>query len=68
MRNGKIKSIHKPVILTISLIFALVLERFCFVVTVYKTQGYSYVSIIGVLVLKIIFDYAITKIKLRKHK
>jgi len=58
----------KPIILALLLIVALFLERMCFVVTVYKTQGYSYVSILGVMFLKALLDYVIALIKRKKHK
>ena len=50
------------------LIMSLIMERFCFIVTVYKTRYYGYVLILIVILLNCIFNFALTKIRKKKQK
>ena len=50
------------------LVIALLMERFCFIVTVYKTRYYGYVLILIVISLNCIFNCALTKMRKKKHK
>jgi len=58
----------KAIIIACVLALALFFERFCFIVTVYKTQGFGYISILGVIFLKAVFDGVQVLIKKRNHK
>ena len=50
------------------LILSLLMERFCFIVTVYKTRYYGYVLILIVIMLNCIFNFALTRLRKKKHK
>jgi len=49
-------------LVTCFLVLALVMERFCFIVTVYKTRYYGYVLILIVIFLNCIFNFALTRL------
>jgi phosphate starvation-inducible membrane PsiE len=48
------------------LAFAIFLERYCFIVTVYKTKYYGYVLILVVVAMNCVFNFIITYIKPKK--
>lgn len=45
------------------LVLALLMERFCFIVTVYKTRFYGYVLILIVIFLNCIFNFALSRLR-----
>lgn len=53
-------------LVTCFLVLSIFMERFCFIVTVYKTKYYGYVLILIVIMLNCIFNFALTH--LRKEK
>ena len=53
---------------TFFLAFALFMERFCFIVTVYKTKYYGYVLILIVIFLNCIFNFIISRLRVEKTK
>jgi len=55
-------------VMTGFLILSLLMERFCFIVTVYKTKYYGYVLILIVIFLNCIFNFALTRLRVKKHK
>jgi len=50
------------------LLLALFMERFCFIVTVYKTKYYGYVLILIVILLNCIFNFVLSRIKRKPQK
>ena len=50
------------------LLLSLIMERFCFIVTVYKTRYYSYVLILIVVLFNCIFNFSLTKVRKKKHR
>ena len=50
------------------LIMSLLMERFCFIVTVYKTRFYGYVLILIVIALNCIFNFVLTRLRKKKQK
>lgn len=55
-------------IAVVFLIFALFFERYCFLVTVYKTKYFGYVLILIVIFLNTFFNYFNTRLRSKKHK
>ena len=55
-------------IMTGFLVLSLLMERFCFIVTVYKTRYYGYVLILIVIALNCIFNFALTRLRKKKQK
>ena len=55
-------------ILLFFLVIALFLERYCFVIAVYKTKNYGYVLILVVIFFNSIFLYLISRLRTKKHK
>ena len=55
-------------IVTIMLIIALFAERYCFIVTVYKTKYFGYVLILFVILLNAIFNFINVNVRKKKHK
>lgn len=55
-------------LMTCFLTLSLIMERFCFIVTVYKTKYYGYVLILIVIMLNCIFNFALTRLRKKKQK
>ena len=55
-------------ILLTFLILGLFMERYCFVVAVYKTKNYGYILILVVFICNSFFLYAISKLRKSKNK
>jgi phosphate starvation-inducible membrane PsiE len=51
---------------TALLALAIFFERYCFIVTVYKTKYYGYVLILIVIAMNCVFNFIITRIKPKK--
>ena len=47
------------VLTTVLMAFALFLERYCFILAVYKTKYYGYVLILIVIAVNCVFNYLI---------
>ena len=50
------------------LLVALFMERFCFVVTVYKTKFYGYVLILIIIMFNCIFNFVLSRLGKKPHK
>ena len=48
---------------TASLLVSIFLERYCFIVTVYKMKYYGYVLIMIVIALNCVFNLLLTKVR-----
>jgi hypothetical protein len=59
---------NKLKIATVCLIIALIAERYCFLVSVYKTKYYGYVLILLVIFMNAIFNYFNARLRIKKHK
>lgn len=55
-------------LVTVLLVLSLFFERFCFIVTVYKTKYYGYVLILIVIALNCIFNFALSRLRKKKQK
>ena len=53
---------------TALLVLSLIMERYCFVVTVYKTKYFGYVLILIVIFLNCVFNFVLTRVRKKKHK
>ena len=49
-------------LVTCFLVLALIAERFCFIVTVYKTRYYGYVLILIVILFNSIFNFVLSRL------
>ena len=58
-RSLRLRKSMMAVLMTCLLVFALLLERMCFIVTVYKTKFYGYVLILIVIFLNCMFNFAL---------
>ena len=60
---------HKNMIkcTTIALLVAITLERYCFIVTVYKMKYYGYVLIMIVIALNCVFNLLLTKLRFKRQ-
>jgi len=67
-RSLRLKKKTMVILMTGFLILSLLMERFCFIVTVYKTRYYGYVLILIVIALNCIFNFALTRLRKKKHK
>jgi hypothetical protein len=56
------------IIVTVLLIIALFAERYCFIVSVYKTKYFGYVLILIVISLNTVFNFLNAKLRKKKHK
>ena len=61
-RSWRMRRTTLTALVTCFLVLALVMERFCFIVTVYKTRYYGYVLILIVIFLNCIFNFALTRL------
>ena len=52
---------------TAALVVAIFLERYCFIVTVYKMKYYGYVLIMVVIALNCVFNLLLTKLKFKRQ-
>ena len=59
---------NKLMITTVLLIIALFAERYCFLVTVYKTEYFGYVLILIVILLNTIFNFCNARLRKKKNK
>lgn len=50
------------------LILSLIMERFCFIVTVYKTKYYGYVLILIVIFMNCLFNFVLSRLRKKKQK
>ena len=64
----QVKRSTKNQITTGLLVVALFLERYCFLVTVYKTKYFGYMTILTVIFFNTIFNAFIMKIRHHKHQ
>jgi hypothetical protein len=52
---------------TVALLIAITLERYCFIVTVYKMKYYGYVLIMIVIALNCVFNLLLTKLRIKRQ-
>lgn len=52
---------------TVALVIAISLERYCFIVTVYKMKYYGYVLIMIVIALNCVFNLLLTKLRSKRQ-
>ena len=64
----RVKRSFKLKIVTALLVIALLMERYCFIVTVYKTKYFGYILILVVLGLNMLFQAIQNLIRKDKHK
>ena len=55
-------------IMTSLLMVSLIMERYCFIVTVYKTKYYGYVLILIAIFLNCVFNFLLTRLRKKKQK
>lgn len=64
----KMKRSTKVAIVTVLLILALFAERYCFMVSVYKTKFFGYVLILIVIFLNSVFNLLNVQLRKKRHK
>lgn len=52
---------------TVALLIAAFMERYCFIVTVYKMKYYGYVLIMIVIALNCVFNLILTKMRFKRQ-
>ena len=68
-RSLKLKKTTMITVMTILLVVSLIMERYCFLVTVYKTKYYGYVLILVVIGLNGLFNFVLSILRKKaKHK
>lgn len=68
-RSLKLKKTTMITVMTILLVVSLIMERYCFLVTVYKTKYYGYVLILVVIGLNCLFNFVLSILRKKaKHK
>ena len=68
-RSLKLKKTTMITVMTVLLVVSIILERYCFLVTVYKTKYYGYVLILVVIFLNCIFNFVLSTFRKKtKHK
>ena len=68
LRSLRLKKTTMIKVITFFLVLALFMERFCFIVTVYKTKFYGYVLILIVIFLNCLFNFMLSRMKKEKQK
>jgi len=53
---------------TVCLVVSLFFERYCFIVTVYKTRFYGYVLILFIFALNMLFSFVVLKCRSKTKK
>ena len=53
-------------IMTSLLMVSLIMERYCFIVTVYKTKYYGYVLILIAIFLNCVFNFLLSRLRKKK--
>ena len=67
-KKWRLRRNQLTIIVTCLLILSLFVERFCFIVSVYKAKYYGYTLILIVIFLNCIFNFALAKLRKKKHK
>jgi len=52
---------------TVALLISITLERYCFIVTVYKMKYYGYVLIITVIAFNCVFNLLLTRMRFKQQ-
>jgi hypothetical protein len=68
IKSFRMRRSHLTMLVTAFLVLALLMERFCFIVTVYKTRYYGYVLILIVIFLNCIFNFALSRLHKKPQK
>ena len=55
-------------IMTSLLMVSLIMERYCFIITVYKTKYYGYVLILIAIFLNCVFNFLLSRLRKKKQK
>ena len=67
-RSWRLRRNQLTILVTCLLILSLLMERFCFVVSVYKAKYYGYTLILIVIFLNCVFNFVLAKMRHKKHK
>ena len=67
-RSWRLQKTNMVLLMTSILVASLFLERYCFIVTVYKTKFYGYVLILIVIFLNCLFNFVLSKLRKKKQK
>ena len=62
-RSWRLRKKSLTMLVTSLLVLSLLMERYCFVVTVYKTRYYGYVLILSVIFCNCIFNYVFQRMR-----
>ena len=66
-RSWRLRKSSLTILVTVFLVLSLLMERFCFIVTVYKTKYYGYVLILIVIFLNCIFNFVLMRLRKKKQ-
>ena len=67
-RSWRLRRNTLTIVVTCLLVLSLLMERFCFIVSVYKAKYYGYTLILIVIFLNCLFNLALAKLRHKKHK
>ena len=67
-RSLKLKKSSMAGVMTFLLVASLIMERYCFIVTVYKTKYYGYVLILIAIFMNCMFNFLLSRLKKKKQK
>ena len=67
-RSWRLRRDTLTIVVTCLLVLSLLMERFCFIVSVYKAKYYGYTLILIVIFLNCLFNLALAKLRHKKHK
>ena len=67
-RSLKLKKTTMVRVMTLLLVVSLFMERYCFIVTVYKTKYYGYVLILIVIFLNCLFNFVLSMVRRKKKQ
>ena len=67
-RSLRLKKTTMIMVMTGILILSLFMERYCFIVTVYKTKYYGYVLILIAIFMNCMFNFLLSRLKKKKQK
>ena len=65
-RSMKLKKSSMVGVMTFLLVASLIMERYCFIVTVYKTKYYGYVLILIAILMNCVFNFLLSRLKKKK--
>ena len=67
-KSLRLKKTSMVRLMTLLLVLSLIMERYCFIITVYKTKYYGYVLILIVIFLNCLFNFMLSVLRKKKQE